>query len=146
MLEFEIGGNQYRAEKLSAFQQLHLSRRVAPLIPPLVPVFMRLAKGKGEVSAIMDQVAGLMSPFAEGLSAMPDEAAEYVVSTCLSVVKRRQGDNWASVWSTQAKAAMFADLNDMGAILPIVIRVIQDSLGPFIQGLLTSQQTATPAA
>ncbi len=146
MLEFTIDGHEYRADKLSAFQQLHLSRRVSPLIPPLIPVFLRLSKSAGGFAALADQMGELLGPFTEGLAGMSDEAAESIFSTCLSVVKRKQGDNWAAVWNQSAKTVMFADLNDIGAMMPIVMRVIQDSLGPFIRGLLTSQQTESTQA
>lgn len=144
MVEFDIQGRQYRADKLNAFQQFHVSRKIAPLVPALIPVFLSVTKMKGGLTANLPAIADALQPFADGLAQLPDEAAEYVISTCLSVVRRCQGDNWAPVWSASAKAMMFDDINDMGSILPIVVRVIQDNLGPFIQGLLTSQQPETP--
>lgn len=147
MIEFDIGDKQYRADKLNAFQQFHVSRKIAPLVPALIPVFLSVTRMKGGLAANLPSIADALQLFADGLAALPDEAAEYVISTCLSVVRRRQGDNWAAVWSGSAKAMMFDDINDMGTILPIVYRVIEHNLGPFIQGLLTSQQPEqTPAA
>lgn len=140
MTEFELQGNQYRAGKLDAFAQLHVSRRIAPLIPTLVPVFVRVMNG-----GLTKDPAGLaeiIKPFADGLAGMEDQAAEFVISTCLSVVKRKaSGNNWAPVWNQSAKACMFDDI-DLGVMIPLTVRVIQDSLGPFIRGMLTSQ---TPA-
>jgi len=140
MIEFELQGNQYRAGKLDAFAQLHVSRRIAPLIPALIPVFVRVAKGG--LTKDLAGLAEIIKPFADGLAAMDDESAEFVITTCLSVVKRQAtGNNWAPVWSKSGKCSMFDDI-DLGAMIPLVVRVIQDSLGPFIQGMLTSQ---TPA-
>lgn len=137
MMEFTIGDKNFTAGKLDAFKQLHVSRRIAPIIPTLVPIFVKIAK-----DGAMKDLAGLaelLVPFADGLAGLSDETSEYVISTCLSVVKRQaQGGNWAPVWSQQAKACMFDDM-DLGDLIQISIKVIQDSLGPFIRGLLTSQ-------
>jgi hypothetical protein len=138
MIEFEIDGKKYRADKLSAFEQFHVSRRISPLIPKLIPVMLEVAKTQGTLGSL-SRIADVMQPFADGLASMSDTDAEYVMSTCLSVVKRNQSDNWAPVWSARAKAMMFDDMNDIGSMLPLVMQVIQDSLGPFIHGLLTRQ-------
>lgn len=149
MTDFAIGSSEYRTEKLTAFQQFHLSRKVAPLLPPLIPVFLEVARsGRSEgggLSENMDALAPLLQPFADALAGMSDDAAEQIVTLCMASVKRKQGDSYFPVWNASAKLPMFEDLNDMGVMLPIIMRVIQDSLGPFIQGLLTSQQAETQA-
>lgn len=146
MTEFDVGGQTYRVGKLDAFRQFHVSRRIAPIIPTLVPVFVKMARDGN----LTDDIAGLsevLVPFAEGIANMSDEASEYVMANCLSVVQRKNQAGWAAVWNTQGKVCMFDDM-DLGIIMQLVMKVIQDSLGPFIQGLLTSQQSgpqATPA-
>lgn len=137
MTEIELNSQTYRLGKLNAFQQLHVSRKVGPLIPALVPAFMALSSGEkapGDWGVLVE----LAGPFASALAEMPDEVVEYVAGTCLSVVQRRQGRTWAPVWSPQAKTIMFDDV-DLATLLPLVVRVITDNLGPFIQGLLTGQ-------
>lgn len=150
MMEFDLHGKQYRAEKLNAFQQFHVSRKIAPLIPALLPIFLEIARNGSEAmldEKHLDKFAPMLQNFADGLATLPDSAAEYVMSTCLAVVRRRHADNWVPIWSSSANAVMFDDINDMGTLLPIVVRVIQGSLGPFISGLLTSQrETEAPAA
>lgn len=143
MIEVTHGGQNYRIGKLNAFQQLHVSRKVGPLIPRLVPAFMAMAKG-GEA---IDKLAQLLEPFAEAFADLPDEAVEYVAGTCLSVVQRQQGNTWAPVWNKQAASLMFDDI-DLASMLPLVIKVITENLGPFISGLLSGQMqpTTTPAA
>jgi len=148
MNEFEFNGHDYRIGKLSAFQQFHVHRKIAPLIPALIPIFMKLKAGglKGDLVSLPE----LLQPFADGLSAMQDEAAEYVIGTCLSVLQRKNKEkgNWVSIWNPSGKVFMFAELNeDMSSMIPLVVRVIKDSLGPFLSGLLagTSQQTETAA-
>jgi len=134
MTEIEHGGNAYRIGKLNAFQQLHVSRKVGPLIPRLVPAFMAMANG-GEA---IDKLAQLFEPFAEAFAELSDESVEYVAGTCLSVVQRQQGSVWAPVWNKQAASLMFDDI-DLASMLPLVIKVITENLGPFISGLLSGQ-------
>jgi hypothetical protein len=144
--EFELDGHLYRIAKLSAFDQFHLSRKIAPLIPPLIPVFMELSKNG--VSGDLTKLPALLQPFADGLASMNDTMAEAVLNTCLSALTRKTdvGDNYVRVWHKDKKVFMFEDLNSMEATIPLVMRVIQDSLGPFIQGLLTNPQKNAPAA
>jgi hypothetical protein len=143
--EFEIDGKTYRIGKLSAFEQFHLSRKIAPLIPPLIPVFIGLQKA-GSLTGDLSQMPALLQPFADSLASMSDASAEAVLNTCLSVVSRKAdvGDSFVRIWHKDKKVFMFQDLNSMETTIPLVIRVIQDSLGPFIQGLLSPPNTASP--
>lgn len=137
-MQFEVGGHTYRAGKLDAFRQFHVSRRIAPIIPTLIPIFLTVMRDKS-VTSNGDALAALLQPFADGLASMSDETSEYVIATCLSVVQRKTGEKtWANVWNMGASVSMFDDI-DLGTIMQIVIKVVADSLGPFIQGLLTSQ-------
>ena len=143
--EFEIDGHSYRIGKLSAFEQFHLSRKIAPLIPPLIPVFMELTKSGGTVGDLT-KLPALLQPFADGLASMSDTAAESVLNTCLSIISRKAdvGDSWIRIWHKDKKVFMFEDLNSMEQTIPLTMRVIQDSLGPFIQGLLSRQTSPSP--
>lgn len=145
MIEFTIAGQQYQAGKLSALRQFHVSRRLAPLMAPVIPAFVRAVQG-GQNLHDPDMVELLVGPIAEGLSKMSDADAEYVIDECLGVVRRYvpEHKHWAAIWSASARLAMFEDLNDLALVLKIVMRVVQDSLGPFIQGFLSSQTTTSP--
>lgn len=136
-MEFDLSGNTYRAGKLDAFKQFHVSRKIAPIIPTLVPVFVRLSQDK-KLTEDLGAFSELLGPFAEGLAGMSDADSEYIIATCLAVVSRNANGTWAAVWNKSANACMFDDM-DLGVIMQIVIKVVQDSLGPFIQGLLMSQ-------
>ncbi|KGV79612.1 putative bacteriophage protein [Burkholderia pseudomallei MSHR4375] len=39
--EVQLNGVRYAIGKLSAMQQFHVSRRIAPIIPPMIPVLMK---------------------------------------------------------------------------------------------------------
>jgi len=163
MSEFELGADSFRIGKLNAFQQFHLSRKVAPMIPTLIPVFLKLeasaqaAKAAQQANPVATEVppngaalnplsgdlgalAELMQPFAEGIASMPDETAEFILSTCLAAVQRKQGSTWSPVWNTKQNVCMFDDI-DIGLMLKLAVRVITESLGPFLRGMLTGRST-----
>lgn len=138
MVEVVINGQQYRFGKLDAFKQFHVSRKIAPVVPTLIPVFTEIAsRGDGFLSDT-NRLAETLLPFAEAIADMDDAKTEYVLATCLAVCQRNTGNAWASVWNAQANVCMFDDM-DMSVILPLVVHVIKDSLGSFINGLLTAQ-------
>lgn len=158
MSEFDLGADTFRIGKLNAFQQFHLSRKVAPVIPTLIPVFLKL-KGSAKalataaaaggdstepdgtpLSGDLEGLASLMQPFADGIANMPDETAEFILSTCLGAVQRKQGTAWFPVWNASQNVCMFDDL-DLGVMLKLSVRVITESLGPFLRGMLTGQGT-----
>jgi hypothetical protein len=142
--EFTFGDHQYRILKLSAMKQLHLSRKIAPLIPPLAPVLAKVSTSRDDRQGLVDMVQ-LMGPFAEGLAELSDEISEYVVNICMDAVQREVSHNvWMRVWSADS-TSQFPELNDLGNVLQLVAKVIWDALGPFIQGLLTDQPSVTPA-
>jgi len=141
--EIKLGENLYSIGRLSAMQQLHVSRRIAPIVPALIPVFLRI-RGK-PIGEDLEGLAEALQPLAEGLAALKDEDAEYVIGTCMSAVQRQQSTGWARTWVIEQKRFMFEDM-DMGVILPLVVQVITANLGPFISGLLTSQASSPASA
>ncbi|WP_144658074.1 phage tail assembly chaperone [Achromobacter dolens] len=142
--ELDLNGHRYSIGKLSAKQQFHVSRRIAPIVPTLIPVFVRLAAGGRGITEDPGGLADVLQPLADGLAAMKDEDADYVLDTCMQVVQRRQEHGWTAIWSASQRVPMFQDI-DLAVMLPLAVRVIVASLGPFIQGLLTSQ-TGSPEA
>lgn len=145
-MEIELNGNTYRVEKLTAMEQFHVSRRIAPIVPTIIPIFAGLA-GSPEESFLekLPSMSGAIQSFADGIATMPDEASEYVLSTCLSVVRRKVDQGWAPVWSKSHRVPMFDDI-DISILLNLAIRVIKDSLNPFIQGLVSSQKMSPEKA
>lgn len=143
--EIDLAGNRYSLGRLTAMQQFHVSRRIAPIVPTLIPVFLRVRASGKPLDKDLEGLAAALQPLADGLAALRDEDAEYVFGICLGVVQRKQPTGWAKVWS--GKETMFEDM-DLSVTLPLVVQVITANLGPFIQGLLTSQQSGpaeTPA-
>ncbi|VVD29158.1 phage tail assembly chaperone [Paraburkholderia dioscoreae] len=175
MIEFEISGETYRVNKLDAFAQLHISRKLSPVLPKLLPALFKIFQS-GQAGAfatlanpvsvglpqtesgggpdlkrvdieLVGDIASTLDPVAEVLASMPDADAEYVYSACLGAVSRRQGSAWAPIWSRQQAVCMFDDI-DLGVMTLLVARVVMDSLGGFIRGLLakTGERPKTPGS
>jgi len=151
-MEFELDQRRFRVKKLSAFDQLHLSRKVAPLLPPLAPLIMKISENakkeadgklKGLLSTDILSFAELAEPFAEALADMKDQHAEQVFTLTLSSVSVQTDasrDVWMPLWIAGSKLATVEELNDAGKLLPIVVRVIIHNLGNFMDALLTSRE------
>ena len=137
-----IGGHDYTIGRLNALDQLHVSRKIAPIVPNIMPILTEVAKGDLEkvIESIeadenaelggLEPLAKALEPFMEAIAKMPEDDVNYVIYKCLSVVKR----NGAVV--CRGESIMFDDL-DMNHLLPLTIAVIRTNLGNFIQGLLT---------
>jgi len=143
MVDFEISGNNYRAEKLNAFQQLHVSRKLAGVLPKVLPAILAANEAKGgDLSTLLSA----FEPAAEAIAAMPEADVDFIFHACLGVVKRQQGSAWSPVWNQQGKVLQFQDIDDAAKISEIVFKVLQDSLGSFIQGRAEKAQAASPVA
>ncbi|MDO7504549.1 hypothetical protein Q5X59_10930 [Acinetobacter baumannii] len=145
-----IGEHAYTIGRLNALDQFHVSRKIAPIIPTLMPIITEVAKGDfikviesieavdgkngeavdGKDLTGLQLLAEALEPFMEAFAKMPEDDVNYIIHKCLAVVKRGS----ASV--CRGQSIMFDDL-DMAQILPLVIAVIRVSLANFIQGLLT---------
>ena len=137
-----IGGHDYSIGRLNALDQLHVSRKIAPIIPNIMPILTEVAKGDLEkvIASIetdenaelagLEPLAKALEPFMEAIAKMPEDDVNYVIHKCLSVVKR----NGSVV--CRGESIMFDDL-DMNHLLPLTVAVIRTNLGNFIQGLLT---------
>jgi tail assembly chaperone len=157
-MEFELDGRKFRVKKLSAFDQLHLSRKVAPLLPPLAPLIIKISenakreadgKSKGMLFTDILAFAELAEPFAEALADMKDQHAEQVFTmTLCSVTVQTDAaqDVWMPLWIAGSKLATVEELNDAAKLLPIVVRVILHNLGNFTAALLTSREEVSPVS
>jgi|SRR6185312_12695642 len=147
-MEFELNARRFRCEKLSALQQLHLSRKIAPLLPPLAPLLVQLWQRREDMlGEDLLRMAELMDPLAQALASMKDADAEAVVEMTLCSVKVETAPGtWVPLWLPGGKMAAVLELNDMGQLLPIVVKVVVFNLGSFTNGLLTSRGAPTQAS
>jgi len=145
-IEFDIAGQKYRAAKLDTIKQLHVSRKIGPVLPKLLPVFVQFTRSAkaGEAHEDLEGIAAAVEPLAQVLAEMSDADFEYVVNTCLASVHRNQMNNWAPVF-VAGGGLMFDDI-DLGATVHLVAKVIWHSLGPFLSGFLARAQATNPTA
>ncbi|RJL71687.1 phage tail assembly chaperone [Acinetobacter radioresistens] len=141
----KIDNHNYTIGRLNALDQLHVSRKIAPIVPNLIPIISEVAKG-GLAKAIeaidansenldgvdisnLDGLSTALAPLMNAIAAMSEDDTNYVIHKTLSVVHRE------GAILCRGESIMFDDL-DMMQILPLVIAVIRHNLGNFIQGLL----------
>lgn len=129
MSDFVVNGQNYRAGKLPAMTQLHIARRLAPVMAALAPSLADM-KSAGDFS--LSNMGAVLEPVAMAVGRLSDEDCEYVLGACLSVVSRkRDGDTgWAPIWNQDAKMLQFQELQLMD-MLTIAGHVIVQNLGSF---------------
>jgi hypothetical protein len=134
---FTLGEHHYRSGKLNLFQQVHVVRRLVPVMGPLVRFAeLQSIEPTDDPNEALERQMQIVVPFFEAFAKMSDEDVNYVLATCLGVVARQQGGNgtqpqlWADVWNAQARRLMFDDI-DMPVAIQICWNVIQDNLSGF---------------
>lgn len=119
-----IGPHTYRIGKLDAFSQLHVARKLAPLLT-----------GLQKVSELTLDEA--LPPILNSLSQMSDSDVEYVLTKCLSVVSRALPGGvagWQPIWNSHAKRPQYEDI-ELPEMVQLAGQVIQRSLGGFLGAL-----------
>ena len=108
MLEFKIGEQEYRADKINAFEQLYIVTRLAPVIGKAAPAFAAAPKGE-EVNAL--------PALAEAIGAMPKGEQRELICALLQAVQRKeqQGLGWSPVCVDGS--IMFADVQENLALM-----------------------------
>ncbi|MFJ5317208.1 phage tail assembly chaperone [Pectobacterium versatile] len=146
-MEFTLNGVEYRAAKLSVFDQLKVCRKLLPVLSSVVSDLSTL-RGAAEKTANdsreVDRIINVILPkIADVVADMPDESVDAILHPCLKVVSRKSAvGNWTSIFSDGQ--LMFEDI-DLFTMLSIAGRVVADNLGNFLHELPASA-TPTPSA
>ena len=148
MTELEIGGNAYRINSMPAMTQFHVMRKLGPVLPGIVPVLAQAAAAlpqandqeDGSAMTTVDGVAAIAMaarPLLDGLAAMADADAEYVINHCLSAVMRRDpgGKSWNAV--SRDGVTMFDDI-DLMTSMQIVWAVLRENYTGFFRAASTA--------
>lgn len=147
-MEFTINGVEYRAAKLTVFDQLKVSRKVLPLIAKIVSDVALLKNAlkdkQPDSEAIFKTIETVLPKIADVLAEMPDESVDAILHPCLKVVSRKApvGNAWVPIFSD---GQLMFDEIDLFTMLGIAARVVGDNLGNFLNALPTTE-TATPPA
>ncbi len=154
MSEVEIDGMTFLCNKLPTRKQLHVAKRILPVLKGLQPLFaggnQRLVSGGNGVNpmqvvpdiSIIDGLAALT----DTLGMMPDSDMDFIVDNCLDMVKWKQGDRWMPL--RQGSAMMVqAVSDDLATQLRLVWEVLNESLSSFsLEKLLNSPNPNQTAA
>lgn len=116
MIEFEIGGVQYRAAAMDARRQFHVARRLSSVLSPSADAINGV-KGSDSKGAFIAAV----NSFVDAVSKLPDDQLDYVIDACLDTVSRKDGSQWSPI--RRGGAMMYdLDLYTQGAIVYHVVR------------------------
>lgn len=135
---FEVGGHRYRITgKLNAIQQLHVVRRLAPLIGAFVGVDLGALRPDAPETAELQAARSaamidLIGPLADGVAKLSDQDTEYVLGACMGLVERDVGGGagWAPTWSRAAKVMQYEDIGFV-ELVQIMGRVLMANVGDF---------------
>lgn len=123
MHEFTINSEAYRVGKMSAFTQLHVARRLAPMLGAIAKLKDKDPERDKEI---------LLEGLGEALSALRDEDVEYVINACLEAAERKiEGGGWAKV---RLGGTTMYELG-LPAMLRIAYQVITHNLSGFFAGM-----------
>ncbi len=136
MQDIVVNGISYRIGRLSALKQFHVVRRLAPLLSGFREV-------SGDPIDLADlsvpEAVTMLGPLTEAVAGMSDADAEYIITTCLGVVERKQtGGGYAQVVTTDHQI-LFDDI-DMTAMLALTAHTI----GGNLQGFFDSLSSVSP--
>lgn len=145
-MECNINGVEYRAAKLSVFDQLKVTRKLLPVLAGMMSDFgsiRSLLPADGKVdTAKFDELKPvfetLLPSIADELASLTEEDTNAIIHPCLAVVARKNGTVWTPVFNSGE--LMFDDINLL-IMLQLVARVVADSLGNFLP---VSPTSATP--
>lgn len=131
-MEFTLNEHDYRAVKLSVFDQLRVARKLLPLLADIV--------GNADGERALDST---LLVIAKAISELSDEDCNAIIHPSLSAVARLHQNSWVPVFSQGVLA--FDDI-DLLTMLSLVARVVADSLGNFLQELPGDVAPAPAAA
>ncbi len=118
--DFQIGARNFKLNKIDAFKQFHIVRRLGPILGDIIPVAQQMSKSKKEnlsEDETFESLAKLAGPIMSGLAKLSDEDSNLVLLGLCSAVEMQQAQgNWARV-ATQA-GLMFQDLE-----LPVLLQI-----------------------
>lgn len=131
-MEFQAGNHTYRVKTIDLFTQLHIVRRVLPILPSFMKAVGGMAIVGKDFGKMLDHADALFLPFFTEFSAIPDADVNYIITNCLSACDRKINDTTYSPVMTQGQF-MFNDM-DLKEMVMIVWSVIKGKLADFFPG------------
>lgn len=135
----DLAGHTYEIGKLPLFKQMHVARKLAPLLGTVATIKQMGGAGLG---GAFEQFAG---PIAQTLAKMSDEEVEQIIGDCLACVRRKIKEiGWMPMWNAQAKSLQYDDI-DLPTMLQLVYAVLEGSIGHFLPVSLGASPEQPPA-
>lgn len=134
--DFEIGGRKFKLNKLDAFKQFHVMRKLAPILSDLLPIAQKLTKQGASDEAYMES----LTPIMNGVAKLDDSVAEFILmSLCHAVEIQSQNPPFNYARVSQNGMLMFQDLNLL-MLFQIAIKAFMFNMTDFLA--LTPQISA----
>lgn len=129
--QVEIGGINYRIAKLEPIKQLHIARRIAPLIAAIAAGRLNDEQAPGDAPD-PKKTLSLFADITKAIRQLDDADTEYVIAGCLAACRRESTGSWAPVTASNGHM-MFKDI-DLPQMLSLVYETIMENLGGFLGG------------
>lgn len=126
--EFVVNSARYRAGRIPAMQQFHISRRLAGLLEGLEDILGLIPAIKGGGAVDDAALLKLAGPLGKALAALPDEDAEYVINTCLNEAERRAD---SGTWHKVRNAGTLQYQLSLAEMMQVVFRVLEYNFANF---------------
>lgn len=147
--EITIGQHVYRVGALSALEQFHIVRRLAPLMARVSTMTAALdavrhlraqaPTQEGDTGEVPGEMfAAMVGPILQAAADMPQADADYIILQCLRVCARQQsGGAYAPLVAGDGVTLMFADLQ-LGDMLQLVKETVARNMGNFFDLVATA--------
>lgn len=139
MTQFTVGKHTYSAGALSARDQFHIIRRLAPFLSAIAPVAAAFKGKEGSAAEIAkgmseEELGKILPALGNAIASMDDATADYVIFGLLAVVRRQepQGLGWAPVAVGTQMA--FEDIG-MADMLNLAMRALMANAKDFFSAL-----------
>jgi hypothetical protein len=143
-VEFEVDGKTYQATNLDLFVAFDVQRRILPIfvggVDSIAAIFRNRAPGS--TPALVDlldaKIADTVEPIVKALAAMSNADSEFVIKSCLAVVRRKENDAWAPI--LVAGRIAYQDIR-IRAMLEMTWKVLSLDILPFIDALIPASKS-----
>lgn len=136
---FMIGTDTFRHGTLSAADEFHCVRRVAPVVKNTGALVTALAAKDGEVDSA-ERVAGVIegsAPLFQAFADLSEEDSTYVIARCMAATEMLDGETWVPTWDREIQAPAVERLR-MIHVLRICYAVLRDAISVFFSDALSS--------
>ncbi len=135
--DFELFGRNFKLNKIDAFKQFHIVRRIGPILSELLPAMQEVSKVQNSNQSEEEKLATIAkfaTPIMTGLSKLSDNDANQVLHGLLQAVEIKQmpAGNWARV--SNGELLLMQDL-ELPMLLQIAGKAFMFNLSGFFAAL-----------